>query len=194
MQLTTVAKKNLEFIKSSNLTDENFNKLLLDCISIIINKKHDDKSLMLKSSNSDVKPEIIKAAYIDLTSIIVEAVRQGYDHKNLFQFLCTTEVLSTSKLERLCDVYRKNYDSLRSQLINIGDCYPCLKDVSWRLDYCIKTSENYSFHECIYYINLTTKKNGVLSNVQFTCSIYQLQELVHKLKDIVRHLEKLSSQ
>lgn len=46
-------------------------------------------------------------------------------------------------------------------------------------------------NNCIYHIKLTTKRGGMIRDVDFTCTIEGLHELVYKIKDIVRHMEKL---
>lgn len=45
----------------------------------------------------------------------------------------------------------------------------------------------------IYNIQMSTKKCNQVKHVIFTCTIQQLQELVYKLKDVVRHIEKMSN-
>lgn len=47
----------------------------------------------------------------------------------------------------------------------------------------------------IYNIRIRTKEceDNQVRHIIFTCTIQQLQELVYKLKDIVRHVEKISN-
>jgi len=45
----------------------------------------------------------------------------------------------------------------------------------------------------IYNIRISTKEGNQVRHVIFTCTIQQLQELVYKLKDAIRHIEKLSN-
>jgi len=45
----------------------------------------------------------------------------------------------------------------------------------------------------IYNIRISTKECNQVRHVIFTCTIQQLQELVYKLKDAIRHIEKMSN-
>lgn len=45
----------------------------------------------------------------------------------------------------------------------------------------------------VYNIQLCTKKCNKINYLTFTCTVQQLQDLVYKLKDIVRHIDKMSN-
>lgn len=47
--------------------------------------------------------------------------------------------------------------------------------------------------ECLYNVRLVTKKHGKLDHVHFACTIHELQDLVYKLKEAVRHVEKIGN-
>lgn len=47
--------------------------------------------------------------------------------------------------------------------------------------------------EPLFFIVLTTEKDGKIDYIKFTCDLYQLQDLSTKLKEIVCHIEKIST-
>ncbi|CAD6232530.1 GSCOCG00006935001-RA-CDS [Cotesia congregata] len=192
MELPDTLKNNLRIIKTS-LSDELFDKLLSDCNNMLMNVIIDNpKDKMKLSWSSDTKPELCKAIYSDYISIIKEAARNNYDPENLSDYLQTTGIFNDTQIQKLCQVYYKQIKTpMVLHLSSIGDSHPCIVDISWRLDYCLKTSNNSYMNNCIYHIKLTTKRGGTISDVDFTCTIEGLHELVYKIKDIVRHMEKL---
>ncbi|CAG5092935.1 Similar to commd3: COMM domain-containing protein 3 (Dictyostelium discoideum) [Cotesia congregata] len=178
MELPDTLKNNLRIIKTS-LSDELFDKLLSDCNNMLMNVIIDN-------------PKDKMTIYSDYISIIKEAARNNYDPENLSDYLQTTGIFNDTQIQKLCQVYYKQIKTpMVLHLSSIGDSHPCIVDISWRLDYCLKTSNNSYMNNCIYHIKLTTKRGGTISDVDFTCTIEGLHELVYKIKDIVRHMEKL---
>ncbi|XP_008560316.1 COMM domain-containing protein 3 [Microplitis demolitor] len=192
MELPDTLKNNLRTIKAT-LSDEIFDKLLSDCNNMLMNIITDKpKDKMKVTWSNDTKPEICKAIYTDYISIIKEAARNNYEPNNLSDYLQTIGIFNDGQILKLCDVYYKQIKNpMVLHLNSIGNCHPCVVDINWRLDYCTKTSiDNYANY-CIYHIKLTVKKEGVISDVEFSCTIEGLHELVYKIKDIVRHMDKL---
>jgi hypothetical protein len=66
-------------------------------------------------------------------------------------------------------------------------------DVECRLDYYVQSSVFDDVSELLYKVRLKTIDNGTLKYINFVCNPQELQELVFKLKDAVRHLEKIAS-
>lgn len=83
--------------------------------------------------------------------------------------------------------------------------------VDWRLDYYIKSNTLEKADAPLFYISLKTKVNrelgstvsqdeggesghsSGLENVSFTCTVEQLQDLVAKLRDAVKQVERSSN-
>lgn len=83
------------------------------------------------------KPDVIKRAYADVTSLFVEAARHKLDAENLSTFLHSVKIFGP-RAERLCELYGKHREPIVDQLGQIGDGLPCVVDADWRLDYCVK--------------------------------------------------------
>ncbi|XP_011642354.1 COMM domain-containing protein 3 isoform X2 [Pogonomyrmex barbatus] len=121
-----------------------------------------------------------------------KAARYDYDEESLKHFL-HNEHINGQRIEKLCNTYINNKQDIQTQLELIGDSFPHIVDIDWRLHHCVKISTCRSDNIPIYNIQMTTRKYNQVKHVTFTCTIQQLQELVYKLKDIVRHIEKISN-
>eukprot|EP00795_Rhopilema_esculentum_P014912 gene14912-6050_t len=77
-------------------------------------------------------------------------------------------------------------------MIRIGTSYPHIIDIDWRLDYFIKSNQMEKINEPQYLLSLKTQDNDVTSVdvVNISCSVDELQDLVGKLKDAAKVLEK----
>ncbi|OXU28413.1 hypothetical protein TSAR_011333 [Trichomalopsis sarcophagae] len=172
----------------NKLNDETFNEILRLAASHVCGKT--DTEALTKLYDS--KPDIVKAAYADITKLLIETARHDTSSEELSSLLrCTT--LSKTYIDRFCEFYCNHKDQLQESLESIGNSLPHIIDVDWRLDYCIKSSINSPAGVPIYNVSLSTIKHGNIENVKFTCTVQQLQDLVYKLKDAARHTEKLTN-
>ncbi|XP_051266832.1 COMM domain-containing protein 3 isoform X2 [Dicentrarchus labrax] len=76
--------------------------------------------------------------------------------------------------------------------ISIGRRPPQINDVSWRLQYHMKNEQVDKVNEPFYSISLNTENEGCSEDIDFTCTMEQLQDLVGKLKDAAKSVEKAS--
>ncbi|KAG7187941.1 hypothetical protein KM043_013903 [Ampulex compressa] len=136
--------------------------------------------------------DIVKRAFTDIVCLFVEAARHDLDGNTFGGFLANKHI-NGQRGKILNETYVSSKTDIQAQLELIGSNPPHIVDVSWRLDYCIKSSSCDSLAEPLYHIQLNTKEHQGLRYVTFTCTIQQLQELVAKMKDASRHLEKLSN-
>ncbi|XP_063985614.1 COMM domain-containing protein 3 [Diachasmimorpha longicaudata] len=190
MELSKSTLGGLEALQDPTIIDNETFHRLVDFAVLSLTGKTAGKDLSTFYESTRV--DVIKSAYTDLTSLFVESARQNYDAENLSTYLHSQKLFG-NRVEKLCDTYKIHRESLIHQLGSIGNTLPCVIDVDWRLDYCIKSSTDNDVSECVYHVRLTTKKHNKIEYVNFTCSLHQLQELVYKLKDAVRHVEKLST-
>ncbi|GLD97180.1 hypothetical protein PINS_up005863 [Pythium insidiosum] len=65
-------------------------------------------------------------------------------------------------------------------------------DVSWRLDYVLRSSVEGSVREPRYLVELTLQPpQGALERTQFCCSMDEMRDLVYRLQDATNAIEKL---
>ncbi|RLU16584.1 hypothetical protein DMN91_010652 [Ooceraea biroi] len=190
MELTKGIIDGIADIQNSNLLpDETFWQLLDTVVSYICRNTNDTKSI---TSLYPSKPDLIKAAVANISCLFVEAARHDYDEESLRIFL-QDEHISGQRTEKLCNAYANSKLDIQTQLELTGDNVPHIVDIDWRLHHCVKVSTCRSVSMPIYNIRLSLKKSSEIKYITFTCTIQQLQELVYKLKDIVRHVEKMSN-
>lgn len=67
-------------------------------------------------------------------------------------------------------------------------------DVTWRLDYVLRSSTAGSVHEPLYFVQLKLQTPaGRIENLGFACSVEELRDLVYQLQEAVNEVEKLAS-
>ncbi|CAI5738084.1 unnamed protein product [Peronospora destructor] len=68
-------------------------------------------------------------------------------------------------------------------------------DVSWRLDYVLRSSGAGSVHEPLYFVQLQLQSpradDSGLQTVKFTCSVEELRVLVYRIQEAANEVEKL---
>ncbi|XP_011261687.1 COMM domain-containing protein 3 [Camponotus floridanus] len=190
MELSKEIIDGLANIQSSNiLPEETFLQLLDVTVSYICKNTSDGKSI---ASIYPSKSDLVKAAIASISCLFVEAARHDYDEENLKIFL-RNEHINGQRIEKLCSTYMNNKQEIQTQLELTGDSIAHVVDVDWSLHHCVKISTCCSTDMPTYNIRLGTRKCNEMKYVTFTCTIQQLQELVYKLKDAVRHIEKISN-
>ncbi|XP_029935825.1 LOW QUALITY PROTEIN: uncharacterized protein LOC115379240 [Myripristis murdjan] len=90
-------------------------------------------------------------------------------------------------------VLQKHKKELEHLLASIGRRPPHITDVSWRLQYHMKNGHVHKVNEPFYLISLNVENGdsgGSSEDISFSCTMEQLQDLVGKLKDAAKSLEK----
>ncbi|XP_076868921.1 COMM domain-containing protein 3 [Brachyhypopomus gauderio] len=158
----------------------------------------------LLSSRSDVvldHPELknidqalLKHCHVAAASFILEAVKQNADKSTISS--CLEDVkFDTERADTFYTAYQKNKTNLENLLSSIDRCPPHITDASWRLEYCIKNGHVHKVNLPSYLISFSTENGengGPSSDVNFSCTLEQLQDLVAKLKDASKSMERAS--
>ncbi|RZC37648.1 COMM domain-containing protein 3, partial [Asbolus verrucosus] len=143
------------------------------------------------------KPDLIKELYAALLSVTAEFVRTGQNRDEVAQFLGPQCSYSASRTNLYGDYYEKNREEIEAGLVNVGNHLPHVTDVSWKIDYIIKTSNLDRSEGPLFRIGLQTEKFDPPSRakkikfINFTCTSQELQDLVYKLKDALRHCQRI---
>ncbi|KAG6582942.1 COMM domain-containing protein 3 [Phytophthora cinnamomi] len=87
--------------------------------------------------------------------------------------------------------------SVERVLENTSFDFAHVVDVSWRLDYVLRSSSAGSVHEPLYFVELklqspSTATQG-LQTVAFTCSVEELRSLVYCIQEATNEVEKLAA-
>ncbi|XP_035228005.1 COMM domain-containing protein 3-like isoform X4 [Stegodyphus dumicola] len=113
-----------------------------------------------------------KTAYSSLLSFLLEAAKHDADPMSLSSVLEECR-MDSSRISMFQNKFQENKDKIQSQLSRIGRSFDHVIDVKWRQDYVIKNP-------------LTNSTD----DVTFACSMEQLQDLVLKLKDATKCIER----
>ncbi|VVC39896.1 COMM domain [Cinara cedri] len=139
------------------------------------------------------KLDISKEAYASLVTLYTIASRHCLDGPSLDQSLQTLVLANTDRVPEII----KTYESVSPRLMQVCEMTTTslanVVDVECRLDYCVQSSVFDDVSEFLYKVRLKTIDNGTIKYIDFVCNPQQLQELVFKLKDAVRHIEKIAS-
>ncbi|XP_066599782.1 COMM domain-containing protein 3 [Prorops nasuta] len=189
MEVSTNTLKGLANILNTNILSEETFSQILDAVISHTCKEMNTKSI---ASLYGTKPDVVKGAFADISCLLVEAARHDLDEGGLITFL-NSECINGSRVQKLCQVYKTNKNTLQEQLELTGNSLPHIVDINWRLDYCVKSDMESSIGLPLYHIRLSTKRYDDIEYLTFTCSLQQLQELVYKLKDAAKHIEKVAN-
>lgn len=88
--------------------------------------------------------------------------------------------------------YQKKVPMLRHILSATSFGFPHIVDADWRLDYYLKSDSISKVNQPQYYLKLKVKdENGAPRDVEFVCTIEQLQDIVNKLQDAAHSINRL---
>ncbi|XP_050435833.1 COMM domain-containing protein 3 [Adelges cooleyi] len=175
-----------------------------DCFRAILQKAERslntlmDTTLKQTTENDELKSltsrqDIIKEAYASLVTLYTIACQHNLDAASLSQYIQTLLLAETERLTQIVN----NYETVRPGLVQIcmttNTSLANVVDVECQLEYCVQSSVFDDVSEFLYKVRLKTIDNGKTDYVNFVCNPQQLQELVNKLKDAVRHLDKIVS-
>ncbi|XP_037693755.1 COMM domain-containing protein 3 isoform X1 [Choloepus didactylus] len=149
---------------------------------------------LLSVDHPDLKhidPVILKHCHAAAATCILEAGKQRADKSTLSSYLEDCK-FDRERIELFCTEYQNNKNSLEILLGSIGRSLPHITDVSWRLEYQIKTNQLHKMHRPAYLVTLNTENSdsGSQPEISFSCTMEQLQDLVGKLKDALKSLER----
>ncbi|KAL4145065.1 hypothetical protein PRNP1_012739 [Phytophthora ramorum] len=97
---------------------------------------------------------------------------------------------------KLLPVLASVVPSVELVLENTSFDFAHVVDVSWRLDYVLRSSSAGSVHESLYFVQLKLQSPSAadsgLQTVAFSCSVEELRSLVYRIQEAVNEAEKLA--
>ncbi|XP_005098094.1 COMM domain-containing protein 3 [Aplysia californica] len=141
----------------------------------------------------DTDKAILKEAYSGLVTLILEAAKHDSSEQNISSVLEDCK-FTTDRISSFAKEFLPQKPHVQLLLGKISSSFPHIVDVDWRLDYYIKNNHLEKVNSAVYLISLKTEVPGSndIQEVQFSCSLEQLQDLVGKLKDATKCMEKLT--
>lgn len=181
----------------SLITDECFSKLLQSAVFVLSEPKNSKQTDLNSLCTS--KGDIVKESFSALLLLLVESARHNLESSSLCSVLETYN-LNNTRLTNIAKLYNEYRNPIQKSLKCIGSSYPKIVDIHWRLDYCIKSSSLEHESQPQFFIQMVTEESShssggeiVLKKINFMCSLQELQELVGRLKEIVRFIQSVGS-
>lgn len=135
---------------------------------------------------------ILKDVYTGLAILIAEGIKNDISAEGMRAYLeeCNWD---ENKINLLLETYCKCKHPHIAIAQKIGLNLSNIVDVDWRLDYYIKNKDIDKVNQPCYIIKLKVELQGKtnLEEITFLCSFEELQDLVSKLKDICKTIEKI---
>jgi len=139
---------------------------------------------------SSLNPAVAKLAFSSLSTFLLEAAKHDSDASTLSHILEDCQ-FAPDRIDVVTGSYTKSKQRLRGVLSQIGTSLPHVVDVGWRVDYYIKNNDINRIGHPMYLLTLKTEKDGHQGeDINLTCSLDQLQDLVGKLRDACKSLER----
>ena len=133
---------------------------------------------------------IAKSVYASLMAFLLEAAKTDSSHSALSAQLAEAN-LGDGRIKLVTQIYKSNVDEIQKILGNIGFKLPKIVGIDWRLDYTLRSSTVGKLNGDMYFIKLKTLSAlGVPENVEFTCNFEQLKDLLSKVQDAKKELNR----
>ncbi|XP_053428308.1 COMM domain-containing protein 3 isoform X2 [Nycticebus coucang] len=148
-------------------------------------------TLLLRAAFQSLLDAQADEAVLAAATYILEAGKHRVDKSTLSTYLEDCK-FDQERIELFCTEYQNNKNSLEILLGSIGRSLPHITDVSWRLEYQIKTNQLHKMYRPAYLVTLNVENadSQTYPKISFSCNMEQLQDLVGKLKDASKSLER----
>ncbi|XP_041369030.1 COMM domain-containing protein 3-like [Gigantopelta aegis] len=168
-----------------------FNVLVTRACQGVLDVKHRDVP-ETDPAVKDVDKATLKAAYSGLVTTILEAAKHDCEAAATGSLLEECK-FSPDRINTFNNIFMSQKQYIQILLGSIGRSPPHIVDVDWRLDYYIKNNHLEKVNEPVYLVCLKTEvpESSEIKDIQFSCSLEQLQDFVGKLKDATKCLEKI---
>ncbi|XP_026147841.1 COMM domain-containing protein 3 [Mastacembelus armatus] len=191
MELSVAVQRGLQSLADPSCFDHGSFQVLVDVSFRSLLSSHADPAVLDQSELKQIDQIQLKQSHTAATTFILEAVKQNADRSMISS--CLEELkFSPERTEIFYSTYQKHKKEVETLLASIGRRPPQINDVSWRLKYHLKNGQVDKVSEPFYLISLDTKNEGSSKDISFTCTVEQLQDLVGKLKDAAKIVEKAS--
>ncbi|XP_026218685.1 COMM domain-containing protein 3 [Anabas testudineus] len=191
MELSESVQRGLQSIADPSSFGHSSFQVLVDVSFRSLLSSHADPGVLDQSELKQVDQILLKQSHTAATTFILEAVKQNADKSAISS--CLEELtFSSERIEIFYSAYQEHKKELERLLTSIGRRPPHINDVSWRLNYHMKNEQVDKVNEPFYSISLNVEGEGSSEDINFTCTVEQLQDLVGKLKDAAKSVEKAS--
>ncbi|XP_055950346.1 COMM domain-containing protein 3-like isoform X1 [Argiope bruennichi] len=171
---------------TTEISDQSYNLILNDIFETTTSVKN------LKAGNkNNIRSSTEKAAHSGLLSLVLEAAKHNVDSSSISSVLedCRWDV---NRISSFINKFQEDKEKIQSALSMIGKSYNHIVGVQWRQDFRIKSNNCEKICEPSYIISLEAWNPHINSgeDITFSCNMEQLEDLVLKLKDATKCIER----
>ncbi|XP_069504290.1 polycomb complex protein BMI-1 isoform X4 [Ambystoma mexicanum] len=192
MELAEATSRGLQLLADPGRFDmKSFAIVLEEALRGLSGGYQEDAAALDRTELQHVDPMALKHCHAAATACLLEAAKRNTDISTLSAYLEDCQ-FDKQRIEHFCNEYKKNKFTLDLLLGSLGRCPLHITDVSWRLQYQLKSSQVHKTHRPEYLVNLNVENTDPRSHsdIRFNCSMEQLQDMVGKLKDAAKSLER----
>ncbi|XP_012586874.1 PREDICTED: COMM domain-containing protein 3 [Condylura cristata] len=197
MELSEYVQKGFQMLADPSSFDSDAFTLLLRAAFQSLLDAQADEAVLDHPELKHIDPLVLKHCHAAAATYILEAGKQRADkstlrYRNYLNIYFQTFMIHLFFSSLPPSSLQNNKNSLEILLGSIGRSLPHITDVSWRLEYQIKTNQLHKMYRPAYLVTLNVENTDSQSHpeISFSCSMEQLQDLVGKLKDASKSLER----
>uniref|UniRef100_UPI0035900E37 COMM domain-containing protein 3 isoform X2 n=1 Tax=Myxine glutinosa TaxID=7769 RepID=UPI0035900E37 len=190
MELGSTVRAGLSACTAAPLSPSALADLLRTCFSALC--AGESREAMFDSEElSSLNRGTLKLCHFGLMGLILEAARHAMEPTELGELLDEYK-FSTECKRVFTSAYQTHFEKLTDVLHALSPSSPVLTDVSWRLGYSIRNNFLHRVDQLNYEITFHSENTMLPASkdVSFNCSPEQLQDLIAKLKDAMKSIEK----
>ncbi|CAL8320609.1 unnamed protein product [Boreogadus saida] len=192
MELSESVQKGLQSAADPSLFDLRSFTVLTDVTFRSLLSAHADPGVLADPGLENIDRVLVKRCHAAAATCILEMVKQNADKSTISS--CLEDLtFDAERIEIFWKSYQNNKEELEGVLTSIGSQLPHINDVSWRLQYHMKNGHVHKVNEPFYLLSLNVENSGLegsAKDINFSCTVEQLQDLVGKMKDAAKSLEK----
>ncbi|KAJ7548635.1 hypothetical protein O6H91_07G020600 [Diphasiastrum complanatum] len=181
---------------SSMLDEMKFEALAQAGCSLILDKERSEETYLGPLLDKDTNVELVKDVCSTLACLFLEAAKNDVSLESLALFLRSRCSFLDKKATTIAGIFADRKAELRAHLSATANhsYFYKLSGVEWKLDYCVSSSEDRTLKEFLYHICLkkwiSEAEQEDDTAIQFVCSEEELQDLVSRLKDACKSVER----
>uniref|UniRef100_G1LHY4 COMM domain-containing protein 3 n=1 Tax=Ailuropoda melanoleuca TaxID=9646 RepID=G1LHY4_AILME len=179
MELSEYVQKGFQMLADPGSFDSNAFTLLLRAAFQSLLDAQADEAVLDHPDLKHIDPVVLKHCHTAAATYILEAGKQRADKSTLSTYLEDCK-FDRERIELFCTEYQNNKNSLEILLGSIGRSLPHITDVSWRLEYQIKTNQLHKMYRPAYLVTLNVENTDSRSHpeISFSCNMEQLQDIL----------------
>ncbi|XP_041040103.1 COMM domain-containing protein 3 isoform X1 [Carcharodon carcharias] len=193
MELPEYALKGLQLLADpSHFSNKTFHILVEAAFESLVNPQTDG-AVFDHPELGNLDLTLLKQCHVAIATCVLEAGKQNAD-KSTISTLLEDCRFGGERIDIFCAAYQKNKDKVKTLLGSIGRFHSHIIDASWRLEYHIRNNHLHKVNQPAYLLTLNVEngESRPAQDVTFSCTMEQLQDLLGKLKDAAKSMEKAS--